>query len=98
VFVPYQFHDDWIKQNLLFTMKYCITSLTFHETSAKQIDAMKNWISTKTCVKMFKNASAVLSESSYLTITEPVSYIVMDLIHFDTEFECKFFIIFYLLL
>ena len=96
MFVPYQFHDDWIKQNLLFTMKYCITSLTFHETSAKQIDAMKNWISTKTCVKMFKNASAVLSESSYLTITEPVSYIVMDPIHFDTEFECKFFIIFFL--
>ncbi len=48
-----------------------------------------------TC-QMFKNASAVLSESSYLTITEPVSYIVMDPIHFDTEFECKFFIIFFL--
>jgi hypothetical protein len=50
-----------------------------------------------TC-QMFKNASAVLSESSYLTITEPVSYIVIDPIHFDTEFECKFFIIFFLLL
>ena len=38
-------------------------------------------------VRMFKNASAASSESSCLTITEPVSYIVIDLIHFDTEFE-----------
>ena len=50
-----------------------------------------------TC-QMFKNASAELSESSYLTITESVSYIAIDPIHFDTEFECKFFIIFFLLL
>ena len=40
---------------------------------------------------MFKNASAVSSESSYLTITEPVSYIVIGYITLDTEFECKFF-------
>ena len=46
-------------------------------------------------VRMFKNASAVSSESSYLTITEPVSYIVIDPIHFNTGFECNFFIIFY---
>jgi hypothetical protein len=40
---------------------------------------------------MFKNASAVSSESSYLTITEPLSYIVKGSIPLDTEFECKFF-------
>jgi len=40
---------------------------------------------------MFKNASAASGESSYLTITEPVSYIVIDPIPLDTEFECKFF-------
>ena len=47
---------------------------------------------------MFKNA-ATTSESSYLTITEHVSYIVIDPIQFDTEFESvNFFIIFYFVL